>query len=112
VPNEGGLYTRWSYNGYASSGDSLWLLAGRRDAGWAVLDHIGRLQRTGSTWAWSTSPTLPLLLQPRVYLAAAIRESGGIHVLGGRDSGASVSYDIHEFIQLTGIFADGFETGD
>ncbi len=110
VPSGGGAYTRWSYMGHASSGDSLWLFGGRRDSSWAVLDHIGRLQRTAGGWEWSESPALPVLLQPRVYLAAANRGERGIHVIGGRDSAGSTVYAAHEFVALEFLFADGFET--
>ncbi len=113
VPDGGGAYTRWSYMGHATTHDSLWLLGGRRDAGWDVLDHVGRLQHSASGWTWSFPPDLPILQQPRVYLAAASRGEHGIHVLGGRDGAGSTVYATHEFVELDDaldvIFADGFE---
>jgi uncharacterized repeat protein (TIGR02543 family) len=80
VPDGGGAYTRWSYMGSAVSNGLLWLVGGRRDAGWNVLDNVGTYNP--ATGAWKTD--WPKLNLERFYLAAAANEKF-VFALGGRD---------------------------
>ncbi|MCB8987645.1 MAG: S8 family serine peptidase [Ardenticatenaceae bacterium] len=88
VPDGGGAYTRWSYSADAEGGGKLWLMAGRRDTAWSVLNHAGYYDAATDTW--TTSPTIPALTQSRVYLESALAPDGYLYVIGGRDAGATV----------------------
>jgi hypothetical protein len=94
VPNGGGAYTRWSYNAAAHGADGLWLAAGRRDAGWAVLNHAGYYNPDTDTW--TDSPDVPSLSQGRVYMEGAVAVDGYFYVIGGRDSAGGVIYTTNE----------------
>jgi hypothetical protein len=99
VPDGGGAYTRWSYNGDATADGRLFMIAGRRDAGWAVIDHLGAYDP--ATDSWDASPNLPLLNQGRVYLEGAAGR-GYLFALGGRDPAGSVIYDTNERTKIAG----------
>ncbi len=94
VPTGGGAYTRWSYNADAHGADGLWLAAGRRDAGWAVLNHAGYYDPETDTW--TDSPTIPTLTQGRVYMEGDVASDGYFYVIGGRDSAGSTIYATNE----------------
>jgi uncharacterized repeat protein (TIGR01451 family) len=94
VPSGGGAYTRWSYNADGHGADGLWLAAGRRDAGWAVLDHAGYYNPETDTW--TTSPTIPIMAQGRVYVEGAVAADGYFYVIGGRDSAGAIAYANNE----------------
>ncbi|MEN1727811.1 MAG: hypothetical protein AAGJ52_05155, partial [Pseudomonadota bacterium] len=107
VPDGGGAFSRWSYNAAVSDGQRLWLAGGRRDSGWTVLDHTGFYRPQTTTW--ETSPLLPRLNQPRVYLAGAVGADGYFHVLGGRNASATQIYPTHERLLING--PSNFEVG-
>ena len=94
VPNGGGAYTRWSYNADGHGKDGLWLGAGRRDAGWAVLNHAGYYNPDSDTW--TDSPTIPTLSQGRVYMEGDVATDGYFYVMGGRDSAGATIYANNE----------------
>jgi hypothetical protein len=94
VPSGGGAYTRWSYNADAVGADGLWLAAGRRDAGWAVLNHAGYYDPATNTW--TDSPTIPILNQGRVYVEGDVATDGYFYVIGGRDSAGAIIYGTNE----------------
>jgi uncharacterized repeat protein (TIGR01451 family) len=94
LPTGGGAYTRWSYNAAGVGKDGLWLGAGRRDAGWAVLNHAGYYHPDTNTW--TDSPTIPMLSQGRVYMEGAVAIDGYFYVIGGRDSAGAVPYATNE----------------
>lgn len=94
VPDGGGAYTRWSYNADGHGADGLWLGAGRRDAGWAVLNHAGYYDP--STDTWTDSPTIPILNQGRVYMEGDVAADGYFYVIGGRDSAGAIIYTTNE----------------
>ncbi|MFZ6027010.1 MAG: Kelch repeat-containing protein [Chloroflexota bacterium] len=98
VPNGGGTYTRWSYNADGLSVDGLWLAAGRRDAGWAVLNHAGYYDPATDTW--TDSPTIPTLSQARVYMEGDVATDGYFYVIGGRDSAGTVVYNTNERLMV------------
>jgi subtilisin family serine protease len=93
VPGGGDL-TRWSYNAAGHGADGLWLAAGRRDTGWNVLNHAGYYDPTTDTW--TTSPTIPVLSQGRVYMEGAVATDGYFYVIGGRDSAGAIVYANNE----------------
>ncbi len=97
VPDGGGAYTRWSYMGTSSSNGFLWLVGGRRDAAWAVLDNVGTYNP--ATGAWKTD--WPKLNLGRVYLASAANEQY-VFALGGRDADDSWIENAVERLQVTG----------
>jgi uncharacterized repeat protein (TIGR01451 family) len=99
VPDGGGAYTRWSYNADATAQDKLWLMAGRRDADWLVLDHTGFYDP--ATDSWTTTPDLPILNQGRVYLQGAAA-GGYLFAIGGRDAAGAIIYDVNERLFLGG----------
>jgi hypothetical protein len=88
VPDNGGLYTRWSYCGTCVSNNLVWMVGGRRDAAWTVLNNVGTYDPATDTW----DDTKPVLNQARVYLTAAANDSY-IFALGGRDGAGAVCYD-------------------
>ncbi len=94
VPDGGGTYTRWSYNAAAHGADGLWLAAGRRDAGWNVLNHAGYYDPDTDTW--TVSPDIPSLAQGRVYMEGTVASDGYFYVIGGRNSAGSVIYTDNE----------------
>ena len=94
LPDGGGIYTRWSYNGSCASHGRLWMVGGRRDAGWAVLDNVGTYDPATDSW----DDTKPVLNQPRVYLTATGNQQY-IFALGGRDPGASTLYSSNERLE-------------
>ncbi len=94
VPDGGGAYTRWSYNADGHGADGLWLAAGRRDAGWSVLNHAAYYDPDTDTW--TDSPTIPTLTQGRVYMEGAVASDGYFYVIGGRDSAGSIVYSTNE----------------
>ena len=94
LPSGGGAYTRWSYNAAAHGADGLWLAAGRRDAGWNVLNHAGYYNPDTDTW--TASPDVPTLSQGRVYMEGAVAIDGYFYVIGGRDGGGTIIYSINE----------------
>jgi len=98
VPADGGLYTRWSYHATSVGSDGLWLAAGRRDAGWNVLNHAGYYSPDAD--AWVTSPAVPTLNQGRVYMAGATATDGYFYVIGGRDGAGAVIYATNERLQI------------
>ncbi|MCA9972932.1 MAG: DUF4397 domain-containing protein, partial [Anaerolineales bacterium] len=98
LPNGGGAYTRWSYNADGHGADGLWLAAGRRDAGWAVLNHAGYYNPDTDTW--TDSPTIPTLSQGRVYMEGAVASDGYFYVIGGRDSAGAIVYDANERLMV------------
>lgn len=106
VPNGGGTYTRWSYNADAVGENGLWLGAGRRDAGWAVLNHAGYYDPTTDTW--TDSPTIPVMSQGRVYMEGDVATDGYFYVIGGRDGAASIAYATNErlYVGYAGAPAD------
>ncbi|MRR09076.1 T9SS type A sorting domain-containing protein, partial [bacterium] len=91
VPNGGGAYTRWSYSGSGVSNGLLWLVAGRRDAGWAVLNNVGTYDPASNTW----DDTRPVVNQARVYLTAAGNDQY-VFALGGRSSDGATIYANNE----------------
>jgi uncharacterized repeat protein (TIGR01451 family) len=97
VPDGGGAYTGWSINADAEAMDKLWLMAGLRDAGWAVLDHTGFYDP--ATDSWTTTPDLPWLNQGRVYLQGAAAGEY-LFATGGRDGAGATIYDVHERLDL------------
>jgi hypothetical protein len=98
VPDDGGSYTRWSYNAAGHGADGLWLAAGRRDAAWTVLNHAGYYNP--DTDAWTDSPDVPALSQGRVYMEGAVATDGYFYVIGGRDSAGAVIYDNNERLHV------------
>jgi hypothetical protein len=98
VPNGGGAYTRWSYNADGMAPGALWLAAGRRDAGWLVLNHAGYYDVATDTW--TDSPTIPLLAQGRVYMEGDVAADGYFYVIGGRDSAGSIVYATNERLMV------------
>jgi uncharacterized repeat protein (TIGR01451 family) len=98
VPNGGGAYTRWSYNADGMAPGALWLAAGRRDAGWAVLNHAGYYDVASDTW--TDSPTIPMLNQGRVYMEGDVAADGYFYVIGGRDSAGAITYDTNERLMV------------
>jgi uncharacterized membrane protein len=94
VPDGGGAYTRWSYHADGHGADGLWLAAGRRDTAWNVLDHAGYYDP--DTDSWTTSPDIPLLAQPRVYMEGDVATDGYFYVIGGRDSAGAIIYTTNE----------------
>ncbi|MCA9973542.1 MAG: carboxypeptidase regulatory-like domain-containing protein [Anaerolineales bacterium] len=98
VPNGGGAYTRWSYNADGLGADGLWLAAGRRDAGWAVLNHAGYYDPNADTW--TDSPTIPTLAQARVYMEGDVATDGYFYVIGGRDSAGAIIYTTNERLEV------------
>lgn len=100
VPDGGGAYTRWSYNADGVGIDGLWLGAGRRDAGWTVLDHAAYYDPGTDTW--TDSPTVPILNQGRVYMEGAVASDGYFYVIGGRDSAGATIYADNERLQTNG----------
>lgn len=97
VPDGGGAFTRWSYMGSAASNGLLWLVGGRRDAAWDVLDNVGTYNP--ATGVWKTD--WPKLNLERVYLAAAANEKY-VFALGGRDSADSWIENAVERFQVNG----------
>ena len=93
VPGGGDL-TRWSYNAAGHGAGGLWLAAGRRDTGWNVLNHAGYYDPTTDTW--TTSPTIPVLSQGRVYMEGAVATDGYFYVIGGRDPAGAIVYANNE----------------
>ena len=108
VPAGGGAYTRWSYAASDAGADGLYVGAGRRDAGWTVLNHTGLYDPV--TDAWTDSPTLPLLAQGRVYTAGAVAADGYFHVIGGRDPPPTVVYASNERL-FVGVRVNRFQVG-
>jgi len=102
VPNGGGAYTRWSYGACGQYQNYLWIAGGRRDAGWAVLNHTGYYNTATDTWA--TSPDLPFLNQERVYTAGVVATDGYFYVLGGRNSGGDIVYNNNERLRVGPAF--------
>ncbi len=100
LPNGGGAYTRWSYNADGVGLDGMWLAAGRRDAGWTVLNHAAYYDPTTNTW--TDSPTVPTLNQGRVYMEGAVAADGYFYVIGGRDGAGSIVYADNERLQTNG----------
>ncbi len=100
VPDGGGAFTRWSYNASLSDGARLWLAGGRRDAAWSQLAQTGFYEP--ATGLWQTTPDLPALDQPRVYLEGALGSDGYFHVLGGRNATATQIYSAHERLRIAG----------
>jgi subtilisin family serine protease/N-acetylneuraminic acid mutarotase len=100
VPTGGGGYTRWSYNADGEGGGKLWLMGGRRDAGWAVLNHAGYYDVAANSW--TTSTTIPTLSQGRAYMEGAVAANGYLYVIGGRDSGATAIYGTNERLKVIG----------
>jgi len=98
IPNGGGTYTRWSYNADGQTTNGLWLAGGRRDAGWAVLDHAAIYEP--GTDSWTDSPTIPTLAQARVYMEGAVASDGYFYVIGGRDSAGAVVYATNERLMV------------
>jgi uncharacterized repeat protein (TIGR01451 family) len=98
VPNGGGAYTRWSYNADGMAPGALWLAAGRRDAGWAVLNHAGYYDVATDTW--TDSPTIPVLNQGRVYTEGDVASDGYFYVIGGRDSAGAIVYADNERLMV------------
>jgi PKD repeat protein len=98
VPNGGGAYTRWSYNADGMAPGALWLGAGRRDAGWAVLNHAGYYDVATDTW--TDSPTIPVLNQGRVYMEGDVGSDGYFYVIGGRDSAGAIAYATNERLMV------------
>lgn len=94
LPDGGGAYTRWSYNGSCASHGRLWMVGGRRDASWTVLNHVGTYDPATDTW----DDTKPVLNQPRVYLTAA-GNNQHLYALGGRDPAASTLYSSNERLE-------------
>lgn len=97
VPDGGGAYDRWSYNADATALGKLWVIGGRRDTAWDVLDHTGFYDP--ATDSWTTTPYLPLLNQGRVYLQGAAA-GGYLFAIGGRDSMGSTIYDVNERLSV------------
>ena len=97
VPDGGGAYTRWSYMGSAVSNGLLWLVGGRRDADWDVLDNVGTYNP--ATGVWKTD--WPKLNLERVYLASAANEQY-VFALGGRNADGSWIENAVERFQVTG----------
>ncbi|MCU0607931.1 MAG: T9SS type A sorting domain-containing protein [Candidatus Edwardsbacteria bacterium] len=91
VPDGGGAYTRWSYSGSCVSNGLLWLVAGRRDASWAVLNNVGTYDPATDTW----NDARPVVNQARVYLTAAGNDQY-VFALGGRSSDAATIYANNE----------------
>ena len=100
VPNGGGSYTRWSYDADGVGVDGLWLGAGRRDAGWTVLNHAAYYNPTTNTW--TDSPTVPSLTQGRVYMEGAVAGDGYFYVIGGRNGAGDTVYATNERLQTNG----------
>ena len=109
VPSGGGAYTRWSYNAASVGKDGLWLAAGRRDAGWDVLNHAGYYNPATDTW--TDSPAIPTLAQGRVYMDGTVATDGYFYVIGGRDGAGSVAYTNNERLYV-GYAGSGLEDGD
>jgi subtilisin-like proprotein convertase family protein len=98
VPTGGGAYTRWSYNADGQTSYGLWVAAGRRDAGWTVLNHAGYYDP--STDSWADSPTIPMLAQARVYMEGDVASDGYFYVIGGRDSAGAIIYATNERLMV------------
>ncbi len=98
LPDGGGTYTRWSYNADGSYDGKLWLGAGRRDAGWNVLNHAAYYDPVTDTWI--DSPTIPSLSQGRVYMEGAVGGDGYFYVIGGRNAAGDAIYAINERLQV------------
>lgn len=90
VPDGGGAYTRWTYQAYGHGEDGLWFAAGRRDAGWSVLNHAGYYDLETDTWY--DSPAIPAINQGRVYLSGVVAPDDYFYVIGGRDNNGSIIY--------------------
>jgi hypothetical protein len=91
LPDGGGAYTRWSYNGSCASHGLLWMVGGRRDASWAVLNHVGTYHPGSDLW----NDARPMLNQARVYLTSASNRQY-VFALGGRNSAGSELYASNE----------------
>jgi uncharacterized repeat protein (TIGR01451 family) len=98
LPDGGGAYTRWSYNADGWGADGLWLGAGRRDAGWTILNHAGYYDP--QTNIWTDSPTIPILNQGRVYVEGDVAQDGYFYVIGGRDSSGTIIYNTNERLMV------------
>ena len=94
VPSGGGAYTRWSYMADGLGKDGLWLAGGRRDANWDILNHAGFYDPADD--AWTDSPTIPLLNQPRVYCGGDVADDGYFYVIGGRNGAGDTLYATNE----------------
>jgi hypothetical protein len=100
VPTGGGAYTRWSYHATTTANGQLWLAAGRRDAGWTILNHAGFYDPVSDSW--TDSPAIPTLNQGRVYMQGDVASDGYFYVMGGRDSAGAVIYSDTERLFLGG----------
>ena len=98
LPDGGEAYTRWSYNADGSTSNRMWLAAGRRDAGWGVLNHAAYYDPISDTW--TDSPTIPVLNQARVYTEGDVADDGYFYVINGRASDASAVYDTNERLRV------------
>ncbi len=98
VPSGGGAYTRWSYQADGVGQDGLWLAAGRRDTGWAVLNHAGFYAPESDTW--TDSPTIPLLNQARAYCGGDVADDGYFYVIGGRNSDGDTAFNHNERLEV------------
>ena len=98
LPDGDGAYTRWSYMADGGNANTMWLAAGRRDAGWGVLNHAAYYDPISDTW--TDSPTIPVLNQARVYMEGDIASDGYFYVIGGRASDASAVYDTNERLRV------------
>jgi hypothetical protein len=87
IPDGAGAYTRWSYCGSCVSNGKLWMVGGRRDVSWAVINNNGTYDPATDTW----DDTKPVLNQGRVYLSAASNQQY-VFALGGRDPSGSTIY--------------------
>ena len=100
VPDGGGAYTRWSYHGSCVSNDKIWLVAGRRDAAWSVLDNVGTYDPVSDAW----DTTYPNVNQGRVYLTAAGNDEY-VFALGGRNPAADTIYNNVERLDVSNPIA-------
>ncbi len=101
VPSGGGAYTRWSYLADGVGQDGLWLAAGRRDTGWAVLNHAGFYAPESDTW--TDSPTIPLLNYGRAYCGGDVADDGYFYVIGGRNDAGNTAYNHNERLEVGGL---------